>query len=96
MAAGGKNAKQARAQRERARAYKARTQENERIVRRRLHDNVIGGVAGGVLLVLILLGQTAYFTAGPGRPAPRPSPTATAPTSSSPATPAAPSPAPSR
>lgn len=75
MAAAGKNAKQAREQRERARAYEARARLNARQVRRRRRDNIGGGVAGGILLIVILVAQMLYFTAGPGRPAPHPSPT---------------------
>ena len=69
--------------RERARAYEARLQLNAQRARRRVRDNVIGGIAGGVLLIGIVGAQTAYYTAGPGKPAPAssttPTPTVTTP-----------------
>lgn len=75
------NAKQReeRAARERARQYQARLSLHEGARRRRIRDNVVAGVAGGILLVAILAGQTLYYVAGPGAPAPTetPSPTPT-------------------
>lgn len=71
MAAGGKR-KDGRTQRERARVYEARKEYNAGRVRRRTRDNVIGGIAGGVLLLVIAGAQVAYYTAGPGKTAPEP------------------------
>ncbi|WP_417562566.1 dioxygenase [Microbacterium sp.] len=76
MAAGGRN-KQAREQRERARAYQARAHYNEGRTRRRTRDNVIGGIVGAVLLVAIAGTQIAFYTAGPGGPSPAPTGTPT-------------------
>lgn len=69
------NDKDARVQRERARAYQARLELNEARQKRRTRDNVIGGVVGAVLLLGILGAQIAYYTAGPGAPAPQPTQT---------------------
>ncbi len=69
--------KDAREQRERARVYQARVELNASRTRRRLRDNVLGGVVGAVLLLGIVGAQIAYYTAGPGVPAPAPSPTTT-------------------
>ena len=71
------NDKDARVQRERARAYQARVELNAGRQRRRTRDNVIGGIVGAVVLLGILGAQVAYYTAGPGKPAPSPSPTVT-------------------
>jgi len=71
------NDRDARVQRERARAYQARLEVNAGRERRRTRDNIIGGVVGAVLLLGILGAQVAYYTAGPGKPAPEPSPTTT-------------------
>ncbi|GAA3771869.1 hypothetical protein GCM10022240_24980 [Microbacterium kribbense] len=76
MAAGDKK-KDARAQRERARVYQARQAYSAARSRRRIRDNWIGGVAGGVLLLGVLGVQITYYTAGPGKPAPAPTPTTT-------------------
>ncbi|WP_029144225.1 hypothetical protein [Microbacterium luticocti] len=89
----------ARIQRERARAYQARQELNARQQHRRTRDNVVGGIVGAVLLVGVIGVQVAYYTAGPGAPAPAPSPTTTAvstpaPTATAP-TPAPTAPAPS-
>ena len=73
MAAGGKN-KDARVARERTRAYQARQKLHEEQVRRRRRDNLVAGIGGGILILAILGGQVAFFTAGPGRPAPTTSP----------------------
>lgn len=76
MAGRGKN-RDDRAAQERARAYAARLEYQAGLVRRRTRDNLIAAVGGGVLLLAILGGQVAYFTAGPGAPAPVPAPTPT-------------------
>ena len=66
MAVGGRN-KDARIARERARAYQARAQLHAAQLHRRRRDNLITGVGGGIGLVVILAGQFAFFTAGPGK-----------------------------
>ena len=81
VAARGKD-RQAREQRERARAYQARLELHERQGRRRTRDNLFGLVVGLVLIAGAVGAQTAYFVAGPGAPDPAPSSTDT------PATPA--------
>ncbi|MEV8369249.1 dioxygenase [Microbacterium sp. NPDC064584] len=80
MATGGKQ-RDTRAERERARVYQARQSFHDSLARRRRRDDLIAGIAGGALIVAILIGQTLYFTAGPG--APSPAPTATPSTSPS-------------
>ncbi len=72
MATGGKD-RDARAARERARAYHARQDFHEGQVRRRTRDNVVAGIVGGVLILAVVGGQVAFYTLGPGKPAPSPS-----------------------
>ncbi len=105
MATGGKD-RTSRAERERARLYQARKTYHEGLSRRRRRDNLIAGVAGGLLVAGIVSAQVAYFAVGPGVPAPTPAQSTTpapAPTETTPpatpepesSTPAAESPAPS-
>ena len=72
-----------RAARERARIYQARRDFHEGIARRRGRDNLIAGIAGGILILAVVGGQVAYYTLGPGVPTPTtsttPSPAPTAP-----------------
>ena len=77
MAAGGKQ-RGTRDERERARVYQARRAYHEGQSRRRTRDNLIAGVAGGLLIIAVVVAQAAYFTVGPGVPAPSPTPTPTA------------------
>ena len=72
MATGGKS-RDNRDERERARVYRARVELHEAQVRRRSRDNVIAGIVGGLLILAVIGGQTAYFVAGPGAPVPNPS-----------------------
>lgn len=90
MATGGKAPRDraAREERERARLYQARNQFHASVERRRVRDNVIAGVAGGILVAAVLGGQIAYYTVGPAAPQP-------APTGSTTPTPTAPGPTPS-
>nr|WP_274638296.1 dioxygenase [Microbacterium bovistercoris] len=88
------NKKDARTQRERARAYRARQELNAQQERRRVRDNVIGAVAGTVLLLAIIGVQSAYYLAGPGMPAPAATPTPTATVSPAPSASVPPSPSP--
>ncbi len=91
MANGGKD-RSTRESRERARLYQARRQFHADQARRRTRDNLIAGIAGGVLILGVIGAQTAYFVAGPGAPEPAPS---TTPTPTVPPTPSdAPTPAP--
>lgn len=92
MATGGKSPtgkdRVAREARDRTRLYQARASYNEGRLRRRGRDNVLAGVVGGILILGVIGGQIAYYTAGPGKPLPEPtstpSPTATVPVSPSP------------
>jgi hypothetical protein len=86
VAVGGKDRKDrdARAERERARLYQARRQFHDGQARRRTRDNLIAGVAGGILVLGLVAAQTAYFVAGPGVPEPTPTSTPT-PTGTTPA-----------
>ncbi|MFT4136994.1 dioxygenase [Microbacterium sp.] len=76
MATGGSK-KSARTERERARLYEARRALHEAQLRRRRRDNLVAGIAGGVLLLAIAAGQVAYYTVGPGVPTPEPTATPT-------------------
>ncbi|MET0861173.1 MAG: dioxygenase [Microbacterium sp.] len=71
MASGGKQRDTAQA-RERARVYQARQAFHDGVARRRTRDNLIAGIGGGLLILAVIGGQTAYFLAGPGAPAPSP------------------------
>lgn len=75
----GAGKKQSRAEKDRARLYRARQEFHEATIGRRRRDNVVAGVAGGALILAVVGGQIAYYTLGPGTPAPSPSPTATTP-----------------
>ena len=70
MAAAGK--KQSRDEKERARLYRARQEFHASLIARQRRDNVIAGVAGGLLILAVVGGQVAYYTAGPGAPTPAP------------------------
>ena len=76
MANGGRE-RGSRESRERARLYQARQEFHAGQARRRTRDNLIAGIAGGVLVVGVLAVQTAYFVTGPGAPAPAPTATST-------------------
>jgi hypothetical protein len=76
VATGGKD-RGTRAARERARLYQARLQFHEQQAGRRRRDNLIAGIAGGVLVLGLIGAQTAYYVAGPGAPAPSPASTST-------------------
>jgi hypothetical protein len=91
VAAGGKQ-RGTREERERARVYQARRAYHEGQSQRRTRDNLIAGVAGGLLIVAVIAGQAAYFVVGPGVPAPSPSPSSTVAPEPS-ASPTAPTPA---
>jgi hypothetical protein len=82
--------KDARVLRDRARAFQARQQFNTHRERRRVRDNLIGGIVGGVLLIAAIGAQVGYYASGPGRPTPAPSATVATPTPSTtaPTTPA--------
>jgi len=69
--------RQSREAKERTRAYQAGQQFHDGLLARRRRDNVIAGVAGGVLILAVIGGQIAYYTLGPGTPAPAPSPSPT-------------------
>ena len=94
MATGGKD-RSTREERERARVYQARVSLHEGQQRRRSRDNLLAGIVGGVLILAVVGGQIAYYTVGPGVPAPSPSPTSTSTPSPSPTSSATPSPEPS-
>jgi len=76
VATGGKQ-RDARDDRERARVYQARRAFHEGQSRRRTRDNLLAGIGGGVLILAVVAGQTAYFVAGPGAPVPAPTTTST-------------------
>lgn len=66
-----------RVEQERARVYRARQEFHASLGARRRRDNIIAGIAGGVLILAVVGGQIAYYTLGPGTPVPEPTPTAT-------------------
>lgn len=74
MANGGKD-RGSRESRERTRVYQARQAYRDGQARRRTRDNLIAGIAGGLLILGVVAAQTAYFVAGPGAPTPTPSST---------------------
>ncbi|SIT75046.1 dioxygenase [Microbacterium sp. RU33B] len=84
----------ARAERERARLYQARQDYQDGRVRRRVRDNLVAGIAGGVLILAVVGGQIAYFTMGPGVPEPTPTGTSTSVPTPSPTPTGDPTPAP--
>jgi hypothetical protein len=100
VSTGGKD-RGTREARERTRLYQARQDFHAGQGRRRTRDNLIAGIAGGLLILGVVGAQTAYFVAGPGAPEPTPtstpSPTTTpAPTDSpEPTPPTTPTPTPS-
>ncbi|HLS93403.1 MAG TPA: hypothetical protein VK015_07800 [Microbacterium sp.] len=55
-----------RAERERARIYRARTQVHEAQIGRRRRDNIVACVVAGVVVLGAIAGQTAFYTVGPG------------------------------
>jgi hypothetical protein len=63
--------------RERSRLYQARTAFHEGRQRRRVRDNVIGSIVGAVIVLGAIGSQVAYYSVGPGMPAPGPAPTTT-------------------
>lgn len=71
----GAGKKQSREARERTRVYQARQEFHDGLLARRRRDNLIAGIAGGVLILAVIGGQVAYYTLGPGAPAPVPTAT---------------------
>lgn len=74
MAAKNRGAREAR---DRSRLYQARQAYQDGRTKRRLRDNLIAGIGGGILILAVVGGQVAYFTAGPGVPEPTPTGTST-------------------
>jgi hypothetical protein len=79
VANGGKD-RGSRESRERARLYQARQEFHSGRARRRTRDNVIAGIAGGILILGVVGAQTTYFVTGPGAPEPTPTTTGMTPT----------------
>ncbi|MBN9177232.1 MAG: dioxygenase [Microbacterium sp.] len=73
----GAGKKQSREAKERTRLYRARQEFHDGLTARRRRDNLVAGLAGGILILAIIGGQVLYFTTGPGAPLPSPTPTAT-------------------
>lgn len=85
----------AREARDRTRLYQARQAYHDDRARRRVRDNLVAGIGGGILILAVIGGQVAYFTAGPGVPTPTPTPSLTPlPTTSVEPTPTSTEPAP--
>jgi len=82
--------------RERARLYQARTAFHEARTRRRVRDNVIAGVVGGLIVLGAIASQVVYYAVGPGAPAPEPAPTSTTTPAPTPAPTDAPTPEPTQ
>ncbi|MCM3696675.1 dioxygenase [Microbacterium oleivorans] len=95
MAAGRSKGRDSAQERERARVYEARRRFHASVDQRRRRDNLIAGVAGGLLIVALLGAQVAYYTVGPGTPEPAPTPTAPASPSGTPSPDVSGSPTPS-
>ena len=94
MSTGGKD-RGTREARERTRLYKARQDFHASQGRRRTRDNLIAGIAGGLLILGVVAAQTAYFVAGPGAPEPTPTSTPTPTTTPEPTDSPEPTPSPS-
>jgi hypothetical protein len=72
---GSQGAQQARTQAERARLYAARRAWHEGQIRRRVRDNTIAGIVGGLIVVGAIASQVVH--AQVTAPAPTPTPTVT-------------------
>ncbi|WP_353113648.1 hypothetical protein [Microbacterium sp.] len=72
---GSQSAQRARIEADRARKYAARTAWHEGRIKRRVRDNVIAGVVGGLLIVAAVVSQVLH--AQSTQPKPLPSPSAT-------------------
>ena len=94
MSTGGKD-RGTREARERTRLYKARQDFHASQGRRRTRDNLIAGIAGGLLILGVVAAQTAYFVAGPGAPEPTPTSTPSPTTTPEPTDSPEPTPSPS-
>ncbi|MGY1552375.1 hypothetical protein ACW5CM_11390 [Microbacterium sp. A588] len=70
---GSKNAQRSRAETERARLYAARTTWYDGQITRRIRDNTIAGVAGGLIIVAAIASQSVHAAVT----APEPDPTET-------------------
>ncbi|WP_231916271.1 hypothetical protein [Microbacterium karelineae] len=55
-----------RAERDRARTYEARVRFQESRIARRRRDNIVACAAAGLIVLLAVGGQTAFYTIGPG------------------------------
>ncbi len=73
----GANAKARSQERERARRYQARLEFQRGLARRRRRDDLIAGIAGGVLVLAVIGGQVLASTSGTDAPDPAPSGTST-------------------
>lgn len=67
---GSRNTQRARAEAERARVYAARKQWHEGQIRRRVRDNTVAGIAGGLLIVATIASQTVHAQVTAPEPAP--------------------------
>jgi hypothetical protein len=72
-ARGSKNAQQARAQAERARIHAARKDWHDGRIRRRVRDNVLAGIAGGLIVVAAIASQVVHAQVTAPDPTPSPS-----------------------
>ncbi|HAQ59225.1 MAG TPA: dioxygenase [Microbacterium sp.] len=63
-----------RAERERTRVYQARLQLRESQLRRRRRDTIGAAVVGGLVILAAIGGQFAFYSVGPGAPAPEGTP----------------------
>lgn len=74
---GSKNAQRSRAETERARLHAARTDWHQGQIRRRIRDNTIAGVAGGLLIVAAIASQSVHAAVTAPEPEPEPTETST-------------------
>ncbi|MBO9626223.1 MAG: hypothetical protein J7484_07595 [Microbacterium sp.] len=72
-ARGSKNAQQARTQAERARLHAARNAWHEGQLRRRVRDNTIASIVGGLIVVAAIGSQVAHAQVTAPEPTPSPS-----------------------
>lgn len=73
MAPSRSEAREAKLARARLKGYTARQTVHSRKITRRRRDNVIATVVGVLVITLAVFTQVAYFSSGPGAPAPDPS-----------------------
>lgn len=86
-ARGSKSAQQTRAEAERARLHAARKSWHDGQIRRRVRDNTIAGIVGGLIVVGAIASQFVHAQVTAPEPTPTPTPTPTATSTDAPTAP---------